>query len=601
MFYPETLIEEIREKNDIVDVISEYVALKRSGKQYFGLCPFHNEKSPSFSVDPTTQLYNCFGCHKAGNVFTFMGEYFSMTFPEAVESLGERAGVKLPEKTYSAEAKRNTDRKQKLFDINKDAANYFYSLLRHEPGAAGLKYFEERQLSEETMKKFALGFAANHNSDLVQYLKNKGYTDDIIKDSGLAVFNEQYGFRDKFINRVMFPILNPSGKVIGFGGRVMEDGKVNAAGIKVAKYLNSPETDIFDKSRNLFGLNFARTTRKGYLILCEGYMDVIAMHQAGFIEAVASLGTAFTQGQAMLIKRYVHSLYFAYDSDDAGVNAAVRAIEILRDVGIDGKVINMSPYKDPDEFIKNLGADEFQKRIDNAENGFIFEIRTLKRGFDLEDPSQKTRFHKEIIAKLLQFEEMDERENYLEAVCRAFDINFENLKSLMISEASKGSALKKRKALLSGIQNRTEDERVKAEDVEKKPQRVLLTWLVENPALYEKVKEYISPEDFTDELYKSVAEYLFADIEAGVMNPAAIINRYQDVEQQAKAAALFNTKLDAIENEEERKIAFKEIVLSVKKNSFDYFYSMTGSDRTALAKVIEIKRVITEISNKNYL
>lgn len=597
MYYSEEVVEEIREKNDIVDVISGYVSLKKQGANYFGLCPFHNEKSGSFSVSPHKQMFYCFGCHKGGNVFTFICEYENFSYPEAIKFLGEKAGVKLPELEYSEEAKRNQNKKQALLEINKEAAKYYYYLLRHNPGEVARNYFKKRQLSDETLNKFGLGYSTSQAKDLVNYLKSKGYSDELIKESGVAIFSEKYGLSDKFLNRVMFPIQDATGKVIGFGGRIMgEAKKADEDGPKIPKYLNSPETAVFDKSRNLYGLNFARTSRKDYFILCEGYMDVIAMHQAGFIEAVASLGTAFTPGQALLIKRYVHSLYFAYDSDDAGVNAAVRAIGILREVGLSGKVINMEPYKDPDEFIKNLGTEAFQERINNAENGFIFEIRVLMRKYDLSDPDQKTRFHREIVEKLLDFEEADERDNYLEAVSRAFSINPDNLRKLLVSEAAKGNNAKKRKVLQSGIQNKPEKE-----DAEKKTQRVLLTWIIEEPAIYEKVKKYISVEDFTDELYRSVAEIVFAEIESDSINPAAIISKYQDPEQQRIVAEIFNTKIDAIDTEEEKRIALHDVVLIIKRNSFNHFYAKTGSDTTALMKVIEVKKVIEELQMTSVL
>ena len=335
MYYPDELIEEVRSKNDIVDVISGYVRIQKKGSSYFGLCPFHNEKSPSFSVSPGRQMYYCFGCGAGGNVFTFLMAYENCSFPEAIKQLADRAGVPLPEAEYSEEVKKRESKRARLLEINKEAARYFYYLLRDPRGEAGRRYLTGRQLSEETMKKFGLGFASVTSNDLVNYLHTRGYEDELVIEAGLASFDEKYGMHDKFWNRVMFPIQDINHKVIGFGGRVMGDAK--------PKYLNSPETMIFDKSRNLYGLNFARTSRKSNIILCEGYMDVIAMHQAGFTQAVASLGTAFTAGQANLLRRYTKDVLLAYDSDGAGTNAALRAIGILRETGLRGRVINMAP------------------------------------------------------------------------------------------------------------------------------------------------------------------------------------------------------------------------------------------------------------------
>ena len=274
MYYPEELIEEVRTRNDIVEVISGYVRLQKKGSNYFGLCPFHNEKSPSFSVSPGKQMYYCFGCGAGGNVITFLMEYENQTFPEAVRTLAQRAGIALPEADDSKEARQADSRRAKLLEINKEAAKYFYYQLRTERGSVGMEYLRKRELSDETMNHFGLGYANKYSNDLIQYLKSKGYSEDLIRDAGLCNVDEKHGMYDKFWNRVMFPIQDINHRVIGFGGRVMGDGK--------PKYLNSPETEIFDKSRNLYGLNFARTSRKGNVILCEGYMDVIAMHQAGF-------------------------------------------------------------------------------------------------------------------------------------------------------------------------------------------------------------------------------------------------------------------------------------------------------------------------------
>ena len=280
-YFSDDIIEEVRSRNDIVDVIGQYVHLTKKGSTYFGLCPFHNEKTGSFSVSPNKQMYYCFGCGAGGNVFTFMMQYENFTFGEAMEALADRAGVALPKQEYSAAQKREADKKQRLLEINKEAARYFYTLLRNDRGKHALAYFQKRELSEETMKKFGLGYSDQYSDDLYRYLRSKGYEDEILKESGLVTIDERRGGYDKFWNRAMFPIMDVHNKVIGFGGRVMGDGE--------PKYLNSPETPIFDKSRNLYGLNFARTTKKPQFLLCEGYMDVIALHQAGFDNAVASL------------------------------------------------------------------------------------------------------------------------------------------------------------------------------------------------------------------------------------------------------------------------------------------------------------------------
>ncbi len=583
MRYPEELIEEIRMKNDIVEVISGYVRMQRKGSSYFGLCPFHNEKSPSFSVSPGKQMYYCFGCGAGGNVITFLMEYENATFQEAVKMLADRAGVALPEVEYSEEMRRREGRRAKLLEVNKEAARYYYYLLRSERGRIGYRYLSGRSLSDETMKKFGLGYADGAGSDLTAYLKSKGYADDLITESGLTGFDEKRGVHDKFWNRVMFPIQDSNHRVIGFGGRVMGDAK--------HKYLNSPETAIFDKSRNLYGLNFARTSRKGNMILCEGYMDVIAMHQAGFSQAVASLGTAFTAGQAVLLKRYADEVLLAYDSDGAGTNAALRAIGILKEAGLRGRVIDMKPYKDPDEFVKQLGAEAFQERIDQAQNSFFFELKILEKDYHLDDPESKTAFHREIAKKLCSFEEEVERENYIESVARHYHIGYENLRKLVSSYAARTGLVKPVERPKSTVSSKP-----KPQDNIKKSQRLLLTWIVEEPRVYPKIKPYIRAQDFTEELYRQVADKMFAGLEQQNFNPASIISNFEEEEEQRAVAELFNTKLAELTTDQEREKAFHDIVYAVKKNSFEYYSARMGTDMEALNQVIQGKKELEELS-----
>ena len=579
MYYPEELIEEVRTRNDIVEVISGYVRLQKKGSNYFGLCPFHNEKSPSFSVSPGKQMYYCLG----GNVITFLMEYENQTFPEAVRTLAQRAGIALPEADDSKEARQADSRRAKLLEINKEAAKYFYYQLRTERGSVGMEYLRKRELSDETMNHFGLGYANKYSNDLIQYLKSKGYSEDLIRDAGLCNVDEKHGMYDKFWNRVMFPIQDINHRVIGFGGRVMGDGK--------PKYLNSPETEIFDKSRNLYGLNFARTSRKGNVILCEGYMDVIAMHQAGFTQAVASLGTAFTSGQASLLRRYANEILLSYDSDGAGVNAALRAIGILKEAGMTGRVINLEPYKDPDEFIKALGGEEFQKRLDHAENSFFFELRQLQKNYDLSDPEQKTAFHREIARKLCTFSEEVERENYIEAVAQKYHIGFENLRRLVGTYAAQTGLAQPVIRPKSGVQKKN----TAAEGI-KNSQKLLLTWLVEQPQLYRQISKYISPKDFTEGLYEKVADRLFEELEQGNINPASIISMFEEEEDQREAASLFHTKLERLESTAEQEKALHDIVCAVKRNSYERDSAQLGTDVAALNRVIAGKKQLEELA-----
>lgn len=580
MFYSDDTIEEIRLKNDIVDVISGYVKLQRKGSSYFGLCPFHNEKSPSFSVSPGKQMYYCFGCGAGGNVFTFVMEYENYSFPEAVKFLADRVGVDLPEQEYNEEMKKQQDLKSRILDLNKMAANYFYFQLRQENGRLAMEYLNGRELSDETIKGFGLGYANKYSDDLYLYLKKKGISDELLSQSGLMNVDEKNGMYDKFWNRVIFPIMDVNGRVIGFGGRVMGDGK--------PKYLNSPETKVFDKSRNLYGLNIARTSRKKNLLVCEGYMDVISLHQAGYKNAVASLGTALTTQHASLLKRYTEEVVLTYDSDEAGMKAALRAIPILKAAGLSAKVLDMKPYKDPDEFIKALGAEAFQDRIDHAVNSFFFEIDVLQKSYQMDDPESKTEFYNQVAKRLLEFEQELERENYIEAVAARYHVGFENLRKLVNRMAMKNISAPE-------VKQRPKNRNTEKEDGMLKSQKLLLTWLIENPGLFAQIKPYVGPDDFTTELYHTVAAMLFEQYESGALNPAKIINHFTDPEQQRETAALFNTSI-RVETKEEMNKALKETIARVMNNSIEYKTThLDPTDIVGLQQIIQAKRRLQDI------
>lgn len=557
MFYSDEVIEEVREQNDIVSVISDYVKLTRKGSSYFGLCPFHNEKSASFSVSQTKQMYYCFGCGAGGNVYTFMMEYENFTFAEALKTLAERVNYQLPEIEYSKEAKQEADLKATLFEINKLAARYYYYTLKSEQGQRAMDYLKQRELLDDTILNFGLGYSGKYGDELYKFLKSKGYKDDILKQTGL--FNiDSKGFYDRFRNRVMYPIMNVNNKVIGFGGRVMGDGE--------PKYLNSPETKLFDKSRNLYGLNVARASRKPNIIICEGYMDVISLHQAGFNQAVASLGTALTTNQAAILKRYTDHVLLTYDSDGAGTKAALRAIPILREAGLSVKVINMKPYKDPDEFIKALGKEEFQNRIDNATNSFMFEVDIIEKKYDLKDPDAKTSFFKEVAEKLTEFSEELERTNYIEAIANKYMISFDSLKKLVNMRGMQLGIEYSNKV----SRQRTKENTLNKEDALVQSQRVLLTWLIEDISLFKKLENVLEPKDFVEPLYNKVATLLYEQYANGKISPAGIINRFENESEHKEVAALFNTSLDESLNDNDREKALNETLQRVKNNSFDY-------------------------------
>ena len=585
MRYSDDIIEEVRMKNDIVDVVSQYVKLNRRGNTYFGLCPFHNEKTPSFSVTPSKQMYYCFGCGAGGNVYNFVMEYENYTFGEALQHLADRAGVQLPKIEYSREAREKAEKRATLLEINKLAASYFYYQLRRENGSQAYAYLINRGVSEDTIKKFGLGYSDKYSDDLYKFLKSKNYSDDLLRESGLFNVDERHGMYDKFWNRVIFPIMDVNNRVIGFGGRVMGDGK--------PKYLNSPETKIFDKSRNLYGLNIARTTRKNYLILCEGYMDVISMHQAGFTNAVASLGTALTSGHASLLKRYTQEVLLLYDSDDAGVRAALRAIPILREAGITSRVVSLKPHKDPDEFIKALGGEEFEKRLERAMDSFMFRIHMAQKEFTMEEPQGQNRFFERCAQMLLELSDELERNLYIEAIVkdyRGYGISVEDLRKRVNTLALKGTPAEQR------VQPKTTGAQPKKRDsASEKAQKLML---VTYPGIFDTVVRYIQPSDFVVPLYRQVAEMLYQQHEEGDVNPARLMNAFIDSEEQREVSSLFNATIH-LETPEEQNRAFSDAVLRIRDESLkEKNKTLDPADMKGLQELVKAKKDLEDLRRK---
>lgn len=568
-------MEEVRQRNDIVDVISSSVNLKRSGSNYLGLCPFHNEKTASFSVSPSKQMYYCFGCGAGGNVFTFLMEYENLTFVEALEELAGRAGMELPTRQDTAEDRKRRDLRDSILEVNKLAANFYYATLKSERGKDGYDYLTGRGLTPDTIRRFGLGFSDRISGELYRYVKSKGYSDQVLKETGLFTYDEKRGAYDKFWNRVMFPILDRNNRVIAFGGRVMGDAK--------PKYLNSPETLVFDKSRNLYGLNFIHGKQEDGILICEGYMDVIALHQAGFTNAVASLGTAFTSQHSSLLKRYTDLVYLCYDSDGAGVKAAMRAIPMLREAQIRVKVIDMNPYKDPDEFIKGLSKEAFTERIKTAKTSFFYEVDNVRKEYDMNDPESKTRFMNAIAKKCAAFSNEIERVNYMEAFAREYNVRLEDFRKLVAYQSAQmvGIDYEKRKV------SRREE---KKEDGISKTQGIFLTWITNDRTLYEKTKDIIRAEDFVDEPYRQVAEMIYNQYESqGKVEPAVIISRYESKEEQSLVAGIFNKEIRALTGDMEQQKAVNEVVRNIKKNSLDY-RSRHVTDMTQLQQLIAEKK-----------
>ncbi|MDD6135639.1 MAG: DNA primase [Lachnospiraceae bacterium] len=590
-YYSDEIIEEVRSRNDIVDVIGSYVTLRHKGNSYSACCPFHHEKTPSFHVSKDKQMYHCFGCGVGGNVYTFVMEYENFSFPEAVRYLAERSGISLPEQELSEEQKKKENYKSILKDINKSAAAYFHYLLtQSEHGAKGLEYYHGRGLTNETIQHFGLGYADVYQNDLYKYLRNKGYTDSQIKDAGLVRFDEKHGATDMFWNRVMVPILDINGKVIGFGGRVLGDG--------LPKYINTQETQIFDKGHTLFAMNLARRSKRRGIIICEGYMDVISMHQAGFDNAVASLGTALTLGQASLIKRYTDEVYLAYDSDEAGTKATLKNVNTLRTVGLTTRVVDLSPHKDPDEFIKANGADAFEQRITDAVTGIMYEVNTLSKTYRLKDPEEKVRFSKEVAKRLSTIEEVVSRHSYTDAVAEQYQLDRDGLKQMV----TRYGTLQLEQN--NPVENETRPVQVVSKEISEasKTERLLLTWMVNEPPLFDILEGIITPDDFQDENCRAVAGKLIEQYkQTHTVSPASIVDGSEDIEQQRVIACIMQTELPFDISNEEKERAINDVVKKTKLAKIDYDLTQCGNDMVKFQQLIVNKANISKlhISFKN--
>lgn len=600
MIIPQDTIAQIRARNDIVEVISSYVPLKRSGRNYVGLCPFHNEKTPSFSVMGDRQIYYCFGCGAGGDVISFVRQYENLTFFETMDFLAQRAGMEIPKGGEYDKAAH--DKKAKTLEVLKEAASFYYRKLRSPEGEAGMRYFKERGLSDKVMKDFGLGYAGKGKDNLISYLKDKGYDITLINDAGLCIIDEKHGPRDRFFNRVIFPIQDMGRKVIGFGGRVMGDG--------MPKYLNSPETDIFNKRKHLYGYCYAKTARSDNIILCEGYMDVIAMHQAGFTQAVASLGTAFTEQQAALIGRVAKKVYIAYDSDNAGVNAALRAIDIFKNTDISVKVMSLKPCKDPDELIKAQGPQAIDDRMKNAENAFMFKVRHAEDEFDLDDPDGRSGFLKKVAGFLCEITQEIKRENYLLTVAKRYDISVDILRRLLkdvamsIQQKAGSSTMASQDPSFVNINTAAFSNpdnidfrgrgRNKNQAVDKS-ERLLLAYLCTNVELYQKVRPYIAERDFCDDLCRRVAEMLFKELEQGIVDPAGIVGAFDETESPMVAGIFYEEIKGMGEDEKENKRVVKDLLVKVRTAGYMRDVAGMGKDPDGLSKIIKGKKDIEQL------
>ncbi len=575
MYYADEVIEEVRSRNDIVDVIGSYVNLKRKGNSYSACCPFHHEKTPSFHVSREKQMYHCFGCGVGGNVYTFLMEHENFTFPEALETLAERVGYDLPKQEMSEYARRQADARTRIKDMNKLAAGYFHYLLKTDHGSNALNYLKDRGLSDEVIINFGLGFSDVYSDDLYQYLKKKGYKDEELKDSGLVKHDEKHGFSDRFWNRVMFPILDTNNRVIGFGGRVLGDGK--------PKYINTQDTLVFDKSRNLYGLNLAKKSKRQGIIFCEGYMDVISMHQAGFDNAVASLGTALTVGQVNLVKRFTSQVYLAYDSDEAGTKAALRALEIMREFEMPARVISLAPYKDPDELIRAEGNEAFEERIRRAKSAIMFEVDILANNYNQEDPQERTLFQKEVAKRLSLISEPMERKNYIDSVAKQYDIDKDSLKEVVTQYGILGAA----KIDTSAFREKDRNYQDEKEQKYLKAERLLISWMINENVLFDILKDIISAEDFFEPVYHDVMQELLNQYKKeGKVIPAMVMNRYHSKEEHEKVSAIMQQDFDMEVPQSEKSKVVTDLVKTIKLRSIEHQLELTKGDLTRQGQLI---------------
>lgn len=588
MLYPQELIDEIRTQNDIVSVISEYIALKPKGSSYFGLCPFHNESTPSFSVSADKQFYYCFGCGESGNVYSFIMRMENCDFPEAVKRLADRAHISLPEPEYSAEAARAERLKQQIYEMHRAAGRYYYAALHSRNGERALKYLNERGVKEEIQKRFGIGYAPSGRDHLCRYLKEKGFSTDAMIKSGLVMVSKDgKGLYDRFFNRLMFPIFDLQGRPIAFGGRVIDKGE--------PKYLNSPETVVFNKSRTLYGMNFAKAARKKEIILVEGYMDMISIYQAGFPNVVAGLGTAFNNDHARTLRKLADSVILLYDSDEAGTRAALRAIPVLVNNGFDVKVTQVKGAKDADEFIKKYGAEAFGKLIVDAVSHITFRIGCAGKNYNLENADHRVRFAEEAAKILADVANDIERDVYTKETAAVCGIDEAALRSRIsrIRDASESEFLmeaeKKRKRVYSDKESR--DIRPKGIT---EAQKTILSMAVENDKVLKAVFSVLKPEEFEDGVYRTLAESIYNDSVSGRKSvPADLVSCFENIEDQNTAAAVFAVKND-IDNVSKLEKAVTENVRLIKKNYTDSLLAK-ASTAEEVKRLIDVKRKLDEL------
>ena len=520
--YSDEIIDEVRQTNDIVDIISQYVRLKRSGRNFFGLCPFHNEKSPSFSVSPDKQIFHCFGCGAGGNVFTFLTKIEGIGFVEAVQMLAERSNIQLPTLENTGDSAKEL-LKAKVYKVNEFAAEYYHENLYKQESKIAQEYIKKRKLSNETLKAFKIGFSGKFD-ELYKELKKQGFEEKEILESGLVNRNDRGQYIDRYRNRVMFPICDVRGRVIAFGGRVLDDSK--------PKYINSPENIIYSKGRNLFGLNVAKKGDIKKILIVEGYMDVISLHQRGITNVVAPLGTALTQQQGWLLRKNSQQIILSFDSDEAGLTAKMRALDILQDMGCDIRILQIDGAKDPDEYIIKYGNARFNNLIEKALSVIEFKVKVLKQNLNLESTNDKIKFLNEIAKLISKVDNTIEREVYIEKIAKEYDISKEAIYAevnKLIYAGFKGEKiLEKAKPVVT--HKKLETDQV-SDAMRKRENTIIAILLMGDLNIFEIIRQNISVEDFKDNTNKEIAKKLYEEFQKGNSNINSIIDILGEEEQ----------------------------------------------------------------------
>ena len=523
--YSDEIIEEVRQNNDIVDIISQYVHLTRKGRNYFGLCPFHNEKSPSFSVSPDRQIFHCFGCGVGGNVYTFLMKIEGITFREALEQLAERANIQLPTLENSADTARE-ELKAKVYKVNEFTAEFYHQNLYKPVAKIAQEYVKKRRMNNETLEAYKIGYSGKFD-ELYKALKAQGFGEKEILESGLVNKNDNGTYIDRYRNRLMFPICDARGKVIAFGGRVLDDSK--------PKYINSPENVVYSKGRHLFGLNVAKKDSAKKILIVEGYMDVISLHQRGITNVVGALGTALTEQQGWLLRRTTEQVILGFDADGAGQTAIARSMEILQKMGCDMRVLQIEGAKDPDEFIVKFGEGRFKLAIDNAISLVEFKVKNLKKDFNLENTGDKIKFLNEIAKILSKVENTMEREIYIEKIAKGYNISKEaiyaEVNKLIYVGTKEDKMLQNKNREIRSVTREQKNNDTIDEDLKRRENTIIALLLDANTNIFQKIKEHIKPEDFKDETNRKIAEQLYVELDKSEANINKLIDTFDEETQ----------------------------------------------------------------------